>query len=139
MTLQMVQAGVHFVANLPAASARADAEAAGVTVFVLPEHGVVDWLSFAEAVGKTCPLDPPGSTGWDSLNDSLGGGLIEHGAKRFLLLWKNADAMALSAPKDFEEAVLLLSVVASGLEHPANVDIPTSSFAVLIERPSIVE
>src|SRR5208282_6398864 len=67
---------------LDAEATRRQAEQSGYTTFMLPEKGIVDRVSFFEAVRTTLPLDPPlvGSRSWDALSDSLWEGLYSHPA-----------------------------------------------------------
>jgi len=120
---------------LDAEATRRQAEQSGYTTFMLPEKGIVDRVSFFEAVRTTLPLDPPlvGSRSWDALSDSLWEGLYSHPARRIVILWLGTRGMANSAPADFEMALNVLADVANSLVDPQATREKPKEIAVLIE------
>jgi hypothetical protein len=131
-----IKAGLHRTGALDVEAARRQAEEAGYTAFVLPEIGIVDRVSFFDAVRATFPLDPPllGSRSWDALSDSLWEGLHTHAAKRIAILWSGTRTMANSAPSEFEIALNVLADVASSLADPRATCEQPKEVAVLVEQ-----
>jgi hypothetical protein len=127
--------GLQRIGHLDVHATRRRAEEADCTVFVLPGKDIADRASFFDAVRGTFPLDPPivGHRVWDALLDSLREGLYTHPARRFAILWPNAQVMARSAQEDFETALDVLAYVATDLADPrATVGNP-KQVAVLVE------
>lgn len=73
--------------------------------------------SFFEAVRLQFPLDPPiqSSRSWDSLSDSLWGGLNNLTNNRILIIWPDSSSLAQECPEDFEMALNILEDVAFSL------------------------
>ncbi len=112
--------GLVRTATLDVEATRRQASQAGYTTFVLPAKGIVDRVSFFDAVRATFPLDPPlvGSRSWDAMSDSLWEGLYALPDQRIAILWPNARTMASAALPDFETAVNVLTDVATLLADP---------------------
>ena len=115
---------------------RRAAEAAGYATFVLPATGIVDRTSFFDAVRSTFPLDPPlvGSESWDALCDSLWEGLHAHAAQRIAILWPSTNAMASSAPSDFDLALQVLADVVTTLADPQATCGNPKQVALIVEQ-----
>src|SRR5690349_3655933 len=130
-----IKAGLNRTGPIDAEAARHQAEQAGYTVFVLPEKGIVDGVSFMQAVRETLPLDPPivSCRSWDALSDSLWEGLHTHSAQRIAILWLGTRLMARLAPADFEIALDVFAHVAKLLaDNRATLNQP-KEVAVLVE------
>lgn len=135
MTTMQLRPGLLRTEVLDVDAGRRQAEQQGYATFVLPSEGLVDRVSFFEAIRATLPLDPPlvGTRSWDALSDSLWEGLSTHGSRRIAILWPNARAMAAVAPEDFEIAISLLEDVATSLADPRATRDNPKEVALLIE------
>jgi hypothetical protein len=127
--------GLHRTGALDVETTLRLAEEAGFATFVMPAKGIVDMHSFFEAVQATFPLDPPLVLlrSWDALSDSLWQGLYTLGARRIAILWPSTQAMAVSAPSDFETAMNVLADVASSLADPELTCETPKEVVVLVE------
>ena len=110
-----LQPGPVLTPTLDVEETRRQARQAGYSTFVLPAEGIVDRVSFFDAVRAVLPLDPPliGSRSWDAMSDSLWEGLYALPDRRIAILWPNARTMASAASSDFKMALDLLTDVAA--------------------------
>jgi hypothetical protein len=130
-----IKHGLQRTGPLDVETARLKAEQAGFTTFVLPTMGIVDRVSFFDAVRATFPLDPllTGSHSWDALSDSLWEGLYTSAHRRVAIIWQGTGPMATSATSDFETALHVLADVASLLADRQVTRGTTKELAILVE------
>jgi Barstar (barnase inhibitor) len=129
-----IKAGLQRVNALDVETIQRQTLLAGYATYVLPADGIIDRASFFNAARATFPLDPPlkGSSSWDALSDSLWEGLYTQPARRIVILWPGARAMANSAPADFETAVNVLDDIANALSDPGATIGDPKEVAVLV-------
>ena len=127
--------GLHRTGVLDVEATRRDAERAGFTAFVLPTKGIVDRVSFFDAVRATFPLDPllVRSHSWDALSDSLWEGLLAHSSERIAVVWQGTGAMAASAASDFDTALNVLADVATLLGDQRATGGGSKEIVILVE------
>ncbi|MET9446143.1 barstar family protein [Streptomyces cinerochromogenes] len=113
----VIDRGFHEVAGGDIPGILDEAARRGIPVFTLSTAGRTDKEAFFGAVRETLPLDPPLGTFrmvWDTLSDSLWGGLHELKSPRVVIVWPDARPVA-GAEGDFWIALEILRDVAESL------------------------
>jgi len=130
-----LQPGLIQTKALDVEATRHQAEQIGYNTFVLPADGIIDRISFFNAIRTTLPLDPPliGSRSWDAMSDSLWEGLYTLPDIHIAIIWPNARVMASMAPSDFEIALNVLKDITILLADPHTTNGKPKRITVIVE------